>query len=105
MEQLRGRTALVTGASGGLGAHLARRLAREGMDVALVARREPELSALAAELEALGVRAAALPADLSDLGQVDPLIERAEDALGPPDLLVNNAGLELTSDFCSYTRE
>jgi short-subunit dehydrogenase len=105
MEQLRGRTALVTGASGGLGAHLARRLAREGMDVALVARREPELSALAAELEALGVRAAALPTDLSDLGQVDPLIERAEDALGPLDLLVNNAGLELTSDFCSYTRE
>ncbi len=105
MEQLRGRTALVTGASGGLGAHLARRLAREGMDVALVARREPELSALAAELEQLGVRAAALPADLSDLGQVDPLVERAQDALGPLDLLVNNAGLELTSDFCAYTRE
>ena len=65
------------------------------MDVALAARREPELSALAQELEKLGVRAAALPADLSDLGQVDPLIERAEAALGPLDLLVNNAGLEL----------
>ena len=64
------------------------------MNVALVARREPELSALAAELEQLGVRAAALPADLSDLGQVDPLIERAEAALGPLDLLVNNAGVE-----------
>ncbi len=105
MEQLRGRTALVTGASGGLGAHLARRLAREGMNVGLVARREPELSALATELEKLGVRAVALPADLSDLTQIDPLIERAEDALGPLDLLVNNAGLELTSDFCAYTRE
>ncbi len=104
MEQLRGRTALVTGASGGLGAHLARRLAREGMNVALAARREPELSALATELEALGVRAAAVPADLSDLEQIDPLIERAEAALGPLDLLVNNAGVEITSDFCSYTR-
>jgi short-subunit dehydrogenase len=105
MEQLRGRTALVTGASGGLGAHLARRLAREGMNVGLVARREPELAALAEELQALGVRAAALPADLSDLAQIDPLVERAEQALGPLDLLVNNAGVELTSDFCSYTRE
>ncbi len=105
MEQLRGRTALVTGASGGLGAHLARRLAREGMNVALAARREPELSALAVELEAFGVRAAALPADLSDLGQVDPLIERAEAALGPIDLLVNNAGVELVGVFTGYTRE
>ncbi len=104
MEQLRGRTALVTGASGGLGAHLARRLAREGMNVALAARREAELSALATELEALGVRAAALPTDLSDLDQVDPLIERAEDALGPIDLLVNNAGVELVGVFTGYTR-
>jgi short-subunit dehydrogenase len=105
MQELRGRTALVTGASGGLGAHLARRLAREGMDVGLVARREPELAALAEELQALGVRAAALPTDLSDLAQIDPLVERAEQALGPLDLVVNNAGVELTSDFCSYTRE
>jgi short-subunit dehydrogenase len=105
MEELRGRTALVTGASGGLGAHLARRLAREGMNVALAARREEELSALAAELEALGVRAAALPADLSDLEQIDPLIERAEAALGPLDLLVNNAGAESVSAFTACTRE
>jgi short-subunit dehydrogenase len=105
VQELRGRTALVTGASGGLGAHLARRLAREGMNVALAARRKPQLAALATELEGLGVRAAALTADLSDLAQIDPLMQRAEEALGPLDLLVNNAGVELTSDFCSYTRE
>ena len=64
-----------------------------------------ELSALAEELEQLGVRAAALPADLSDLGQIEPLVERAEDALGPLDLLVNNAGVELAGDFSAYTRE
>ncbi len=105
MQDLRGRTALVTGASGGLGAHLARRLAREGMHVALTARREAELSALAVELGALGVRSAALPADLSDLSQIDPLLERAQDALGPLDLLLNNAGLELAGAFTTLTRE
>jgi short-subunit dehydrogenase len=105
MEQLRGRTALVTGASGGLGVHLARGLAREGVNVGLVARREPELSTLAEELEKLGVRAAVLPADLSDLGQIDPLIERAEAALGPVDLLVNNAGVEIGAAFTVLTRE
>ena len=105
MEELRGRTALVTGASGGLGAHLARRLAREGMDVALTARREAELSALAVELGTLGVRAVALPADLSDLSQIDPLLERAEAALGPLDLLLNNAGMELAGAFTALTRE
>jgi short-subunit dehydrogenase len=105
VEELRGRTALVTGASGGLGAHLARRLAREGMDVALTARREAELTALAGELEALGVRAAAFPADLSDLDQIDPLIDRAEEALGPLDLLLNNAGAESVGGFTTCTRE
>ncbi len=104
MEELRGRTALVTGASGGLGAHLARRLAREGMNVALTARREEPLSALAQELGGLGVRTAVLPADLSDLDQVDPLLERAQDALGPIDLLLNNAGMELASNFTALTR-
>jgi short-subunit dehydrogenase len=104
VEELRGRTALVTGASGGLGAHLARRLAREGMDVALTARRAPELTKLAEELGKLGVRTAALPADLSDLDQVDPLIERVETALGPLDLLLNNAGVESVGAFTTCTR-
>ncbi len=105
MEDLQGRTALVTGASGGLGAHLARRLAREGMHVALTARGADALSDLAQELGGLGVRTAALPADLSDLDQIDPLLERAQDALGPIDLLLNNAGMELASAFTALTRE
>lgn len=105
MEVLAGRTALVTGASGGLGSHLARRLAREGMNVALTARREQELSALAQELQELGVRSAALPADLSDLDRIDPLLERAEAALGPLDLLVNNAGAEAVGAFTALSRE
>jgi short-subunit dehydrogenase len=104
MENLKGRTALVTGASGGLGTHIARRLAREGMNVVVSGRREDALAAVASELSELGVRAQAVPADLSDLSQIDPLIDRSEAALGPIDLLVNNAGVEVTSAFTSYTR-
>jgi short-subunit dehydrogenase len=105
VEDLKGRTALVTGASGGLGTHIARRLAREGMNVVISGRREDALEAVAAELSGLGVTALAVPADLSDLSQIDPLIERSEAALGPIDLLVNNAGVEMTGAFTSYTRE
>jgi short-subunit dehydrogenase len=104
VKDLRGRTALVTGASGGLGTHIARRLAREGMNVVVSGRREDALAAVAGELSALGVKAHGVPADLSDLDQIDPLIERSEAALGPIDLLVNNAGVEITSAFTSYTR-
>lgn len=105
MEELTGRTALVTGASGGLGTHIARRLAQEGMNVVVSGRREDALAAVAGELNELGVRAVAVPADISDLNQIDSLIERSEAALGAIDLLVNNAGVEMASAFTSYTRE
>jgi NAD(P)-dependent dehydrogenase (short-subunit alcohol dehydrogenase family) len=94
VQQLKGRTALVTGASGGLGTHIARGLAREGMNVVVSGRREDVLSAVAAELCGLGVNAQVVPADLSDLSQIDSLIERSEAELGSIDLLVNNAGVE-----------
>ncbi len=105
MKNLQGRTALVTGASGGLGTHIARRLAREGMNVAVSGRREDALAAVATELSALGVKTAAISADLSDLGATDPLVESVEAALGPIDVLVNNAGVESIGAFTSYTRE
>jgi short-subunit dehydrogenase len=105
MKNLQGRTALVTGASGGLGTHIARRLAREGMNVAVSGRREDALAAVAAELSALGVKTVAISADLSDLGATDPLVEGVEAALGPIDVLVNNAGVESIGAFTSYTRE
>jgi short-subunit dehydrogenase len=105
VKSLKGRTALVTGASGGLGTHIARGLAREGMNVVVSGRREGALAAVAGELSGLGVKAHAVPADLSDLSQIDLLIERSEAALGSIDLLVNNAGLEMIGAFTSYTRE
>ncbi len=105
MKDLNGRTALVTGASGGLGTHIARRLAREGMNVAVSGRREQALAQVAAELGALGVKSAAVPADLCDLTQVDTLVDGVESELGAIDLLVNNAGVEAIGAFTTYTRE
>lgn len=103
MKQLRGATALVTGASGGIGGHLARALAAEGMHVVVSGRREDALAALVGEIQRGGVRAAAVPADLSDLGQAESLIERAEPVLGAIDVLVNNAGIEIASSYSKYT--
>jgi short-subunit dehydrogenase len=105
MEELRGRVALVTGASGGIGAHIARALAREGVDVAVGGRREDALAAVAEELRSLGVRAAPVAADLSDLTTVDGVVDRTERALGPIDILVNNAGVEIAAAFTQLTRE
>lgn len=105
MKDLSGRTALVTGASGGLGTHIAKRLAREGMNVAVSGRREDALAQVVGELEAMGAKASAVPADLCDLGTVDSLVDDAEAALGPIDVLVNNAGVESVGAFTSYTRE
>jgi short-subunit dehydrogenase len=75
------------------------------MNVVVSGRREDALAAVASELSALGVKAEAVPTDLSDLTQVDSLIDRSEVALGPIDVLVNNAGVELTSAFTSCTPE
>jgi short-subunit dehydrogenase len=105
MEKLQGRTALVTGATGGIGRQISRHLARAGMNVVASGRREEVLADVVAELRALGVKSEAVAADLGDLTQIDPLIERSEAALGEIDLLVNNAGVEISGAFTSYTRE
>jgi short-subunit dehydrogenase len=105
MKELRGGTALVTGASGGIGREIARRLAREEMNVVVSGRREEALVEAAGELSALGVKSEPVVADLGDLSQIDSLIERSEAALGGIDLLVNNAGLEFVGSFTAHTRE
>ena len=99
MRELKGRNALVTGASGGIGTHIARALARAGMNVGVTGRREEALNAVVTELRSLGIRAEVLTVDLNDLAQAEGLIERAERALGPVDVLVNNAGVEYCSAF------
>ncbi len=90
MFRLDGKAALVTGASGGIGAAIARALHAQGASVALSGTRRDALDALAAEL---GERAYVCPADLRDAAEPDQLIEAAEAAAGPLHILVNNAGM------------
>ena len=90
MFRLDGKTALITGASGGIGAAIARTLHGQGATVALSGTRGDALAALAAEL---GERAHACPADLHDPAAPDALVAAAEAAAGPLHILVNNAGL------------
>lgn len=89
---LEGQCALITGASQGIGRGIAKILAQAGATVALCARREEKLSALAAEIEARGGRAVPVSADLNDRSIAKGVVQRTVDALGGLDILVNNAG-------------
>lgn len=90
MFDLTGMTALVTGASGGIGSAIARSLAAQGARVALSGTREEALKAVAAEI---GGDSVILPCNLGDSAAVDGLVPRAVEALGKLDILVNNAGV------------
>jgi 3-oxoacyl-[acyl-carrier protein] reductase len=90
MFDLTGKSALVTGASGGIGAAIARSLHGAGATVALSGTRLEPLQALADEL---GGRVHVLPCNLSDMAQVEALPKQAAEAMGAVDILVNNAGI------------
>jgi 3-oxoacyl-[acyl-carrier protein] reductase len=90
MFDLTGRTALVTGATGGIGGAIARALHGQGASIALSGTRSEKLEAIAGEL---GGRVHVLRCDLADRAQVEALVPQAEAALGQVDILVNNAGV------------
>ncbi len=93
---LNGQTALVTGASRGLGRAIALRLARDGAAVCVNYRtRADEAQAVVDEIRGAGGHAIAIRADVGDPGQVGAMVERAAAELGPPAILVNNAGIAL----------
>ncbi|MDU8945710.1 3-oxoacyl-[acyl-carrier-protein] reductase [Ovoidimarina sediminis] len=102
MFDLTGKAALVTGASGGLGAEIARTLHGAGATVGLSGTREQPLEALAAEL---GERAHVLPCNLSDAEAVDALPKAAAEAMGLVDILVNNAGITRDQIFMRMSDE
>ncbi|HVC11045.1 MAG TPA: SDR family NAD(P)-dependent oxidoreductase [Burkholderiales bacterium] len=96
VPDLKGRVALVTGASRGIGRSIALALAEAGADVAVnYHERAAEAETVAAAIRALGRRSVALGADVSNGDEVARLVADAQDALGPIDVLVNNAGMAL----------
>jgi NAD(P)-dependent dehydrogenase (short-subunit alcohol dehydrogenase family) len=91
---LKGKTAVITGASRGIGAHLAAALAQSGAAVALLGRDEQALSGSVAELTDAGCSARYFRADVSNVASIHDAFERAVDSFGHLDILVNNAGIE-----------
>jgi NAD(P)-dependent dehydrogenase (short-subunit alcohol dehydrogenase family) len=96
VESIEGRVALVTGGGRGIGRAIALALARAGAHVAVAARTVPEIEAVAAEIAALGRRTLFLPLDVADRAQLAGVPEAMARGLGPPEILVNNAGLHFS---------
>jgi short-subunit dehydrogenase len=99
MKELRGKTAIVTGASRGLGVYIAKAMAQEGMNLALAARSVDALEETRRICEAAGVRAIAVACDVTSQDDLRRLVAAAEREFGTVDVLVNNAGIELSESF------
>lgn len=99
MRDLKGKVVLVTGASRGLGVDIAKAFAARGARLALAARSKVELEEVRAQLVASGAEAIAVPTDVGVLDSLRGLVSEVERALGPIDVLVNNAGIEQVADF------
>ncbi|EGQ25962.1 SDR family oxidoreductase [Mammaliicoccus sciuri] len=98
IHSLAGKTAIVTGASGGIGAAIAKELAKEGANVVLAARREEQLKAVAKEINSTNQgQALAVPTDIANESEVKELAKRANEAFGSIDIYVNNAGQMLSA--------
>jgi len=100
---LDGRVALVTGASSGIGREIALALAEAGAQLVLAARRGTELDAVRAEIEAMGGRACAVVANLADRTELKAAAAEAGKRFGPPDILVNAAGINIRKPLLEVT--
>lgn len=94
MRELANLTAILTGASGGIGPHIAQALAAERMNLVLVARSADKLENITAEVRAVGVKAISIPTDVADQKSLEALVARVNDEFGAIDVLVNNAGID-----------
>lgn len=103
MKSLRNCNVLVTGATGGIGVHICHALAAEGANLALVSCPGTDLTDLAAQLQAKGVRIIAHPVDIRIAEERQRMVDWIQAELGPIDVLVNNAGVEFTSPYHELT--
>lgn len=105
MESLKGKNALVTGAGKGIGKAVAKQLAAEGVNVALLARTEKDLRAVAEELKDSGVKIVYVTADVADRASVEQSIAKLVGELGSIDILINNAGIGKFAKFMELEPE
>ena len=98
-------TVLITGASQGIGRATARLFANNGYDVVLAARNAERLNRIAEEIRGKGRKALAVPTDISQVEQVNVLVEKALDTFGSIDVLVNNAGICMNGEMAQTTLE
>jgi len=105
MKSLEGRTALLTGASRGIGQYIGRALAEHGVNVVLAARGTDALESAARELRSMGVRAVPIAADIAETAARKRLLEQAQAAMGPIDILINNAGMEWLSRYTNLSTD
>ncbi|MBA4368269.1 MAG: ketoacyl reductase [Desulfobacterium sp.] len=101
MKNLSEKNAIITGGSRGIGCHIARHLAKEKVNLALVALKDElnDLNTITSEIKKLGVRAIAIPADITSEDDRKMILEYSEKELGPIDILVNNVGIGGVADF------
>ncbi|MBW8050188.1 MAG: SDR family NAD(P)-dependent oxidoreductase [Cytophagales bacterium] len=105
MNKLRNKNALVTGGSRGIGPHIARALASKGVNVVVTARSAELLQKMAASIEEMGVRSAAIPVDIKNSEERKVLVKKTIDFLGSIDILINNAGVESEGAFIKLDPE
>lgn len=99
MEILKGKIALITGASGGIGSCIARRFAQDGISLALLGRSKEKLAATAASVREYRVETLLLPGDLLDDAYLEDCFAAVKERFGGLDILVNNAGIALSRSF------
>src|SRR5690606_31095551 len=100
MERFKGKTAIITGSTSGIGKGIARRLASEGANVVINSYREHEdTTDILAEITSSGGEAVFIQADMSKTDEIDHLIDRSVAHFGRVDILVNNAGIQIHSPF------
>jgi len=105
MFDLHGRVAAVTGASSGIGVQMAKALAGQGADMAIMARRKEKLDKVAEEIRALGVRCLAVQTDVTDTDSIRNAVGKIVAEYGKVDILLNNAGAAHVGPVLEYTDE
>jgi short-subunit dehydrogenase len=103
MTTLTGKIVLLTGASRGLGVHIAKALAKEQATVVCVSRSPSGLVQTCKAVEAAGGKAIAIPFDMRNVAQLSTLTQQVQDVVGSVDILINNAGVEINGAFADYS--